>query len=106
MQEAIAIPGYTITRELGEGGTASVYLGNSDDHNTRSSDSDSPAGRRWTHCDTRRQQTPGAGTPETSRGRSPFDHKHHWSSVELDQLETGLATGGAVTAPLKEADAH
>jgi serine/threonine protein kinase len=37
-------------------------------------------------------------------------HRHHWSSVELDQLEAALATGGAVpvpaTAPLQEADAH
>jgi serine/threonine-protein kinase PpkA len=37
-------------------------------------------------------------------------HRHHWSSVELDQLEAALATGGAVpvpaTKPLKEADAH
>ena len=31
--------------------------------------------------------------------------RHHWSSLELDQLESAVATSGT-TAPLKEAEAH
>jgi phage tail sheath gpL-like len=33
-------------------------------------------------------------------------HRHHWSSPELDQLETRLAAGSAPTTPVKEAQAQ
>jgi hypothetical protein len=34
-------------------------------------------------------------------------HRHHWSSAELEQLQSAVAlTGGTATAPLKEAEAH
>ena len=32
--------------------------------------------------------------------------RHHWSSAELDQLATAVATEGAASAPLKEAAVH
>ena len=44
--------------------------------------------------------------PNRARKLLNAAHRHHWSSLDLDQLEASLAAGSLPTTPVKEAQAR